>query len=105
MIIDICFACREIRTSLMYNYMISVVCVCVCVCVLEGRRRSQVVSEPTTPTGSSNSKKENYIIIVDERKIKVSIYCIEFINVIRVYTCTLLYVMREFTCKVSTNYP
>ena len=68
----------------MYNYMISL-CVCVCVCVLEGRRRSQVVYEPTTPTGSSNSKKENYIIIVDERKIKVSIYCIEFINVIRVY--------------------
>ena len=97
----------------MYSYMISLcVCVCVCVyvcvCVLEGRRRSQVVSEPTTPTGSSNSKKENYIIIVDERKIKVCIYCIEFINVICVYntrTCTLLYVMREFTCKVSTNYP
>ena len=66
-------------------------CVCVCVCVLEGRRRSQVVSEPTTPTGSSNSKKENYIIIVDERKIKVSIYCIEFINVICVYnTCVKL---------------
>ena len=84
------------------------VCVCVCVCVLEGRRRSQVVSEPTTPTGSSNSKKENYIIIVDERKIKVSIIILYRVHQCHscVYnTCTLLYVMREFTCKVSTNYP
>ena len=72
-------------------------------CVLEGRRRSQVVSEPTTPTGSSNSKKENYIMIVDERKIKVRKYILYRVHQCHscVYnTCTLLYVMRELHVKL-----